>query len=195
MNSLLVTFVAKAGCEQQLENEILELQRSTAHEPGAISYELHRGAPGTRTFFLYERYADAAAMKTHLESPYLHAAGPKFAELLAQPYTTAEAEYISGLTPRIIEIDGKKAALHLIPLGPANLVFIQTARGILACGAIDPSALQKFGLPTVRVKPTRGPSIANLDDLLAGEVREANEAAATLGVKPGMSGQQALACL
>ena len=193
MQSLIVTFVSKPGCEQALEAAILELQRNTAYEAGSVCYELHRGAPGSRTFYLYERYADAAAMKTHLASPYLRDAGPKFARLLAQPLTLVECDYMSGLLPRQVEIDGKRVTVHSISLGSVNLVFAQTKRGILACGAIDPAALQRFGLPTARVKPTRGTSITNLEDLLAGEIREANEAAAALGVKPGLTGRQALA--
>jgi quinol monooxygenase YgiN/uncharacterized protein YunC (DUF1805 family) len=192
MQTLIVTFVAKPGCEQALETAINELQRATVLEPGAISYELHRGAAGSRTVHLYERYADTTAMKTHLASVYLQAALPKLAQLLAQPHTMIECDYRSGLHPRTLEIEGKRVTLHSIPLGPANLVFVQTQRGILACGAIDPAALQRFGLPTARVKPTCGPLIANLDDLLAGEVREANEAAGALGVRIGMTGREAL---
>jgi len=192
MQTLIVTFIAKPGCEQVLETAINELQRATALEPGATSYELHQGVAGSRTFYLYERYADTAAMKTHLASAYLQAALPKLAQLLAQPHTMIECDYRSGLHPRTLEIEGKRVTLHSIPLGPANLVFVQTQRGILACGAIDPAALQRFGLPTARVKPTCGPLIANLDDLLAGEVREANEAAGALGVRIGMTGREAL---
>ena len=193
MQSLIVTFVSKPGCEQALEAAIRELQRETALETGAVCYELHRGAAGSRTFYLYERYVDAVAMQTHLASRHLQAAVPKIAPLLAEPYALIECDYVSGLLPRRLEIEGKLVTVHSIPLGPANLVFVQTERGILACGAIDPAALQRFGLPTARVKPTRGPSIANLDDLLAGEVREANDAAVALGVKPGLTGRQALA--
>ncbi|MFT3784418.1 MAG: DUF1805 domain-containing protein [Nibricoccus sp.] len=193
MQTLIVTFVAKPGCEQALEAAIVTLQKQTALEAGAVFYELHRGAPGSRTFHLYERYRTNAAMQVHLGSSYLRDALPQIGPLLAEPHTMIEADYISGLFPRQIEVNGKTATLHITPLGPAALVFLQTARGILACGAIDPAALQRFGLPTARVKPTRGPSIANLDDLLAGEVREANEAAIALGVKVGMSGTAALA--
>jgi quinol monooxygenase YgiN/uncharacterized protein YunC (DUF1805 family) len=195
MQSLIVSFITKPDCDQAFVDEILKLQRSTMDEPCAINYELLRGAPGTHTFYLYERYADASAMKTHLASPYLTAAGAKFSQLLAQPHTLIACDFLSGLQPRRITIGEKQVAVHIIPLGPANLVFAQTEHGILACGAIDPSALQRFDLPTARVKPTRGPSISNLDDLLAGEVREANTAATAVGIKVGMSGRDALMLL
>jgi uncharacterized protein YunC (DUF1805 family) len=45
------------------------------------------------------------------------------------------------------------------------------------------------------VKATRGPSVATIDDLLLGEVKDANAAAIKLGVKIGMSGREALNCL
>lgn len=47
----------------------------------------------------------------------------------------------------------------------------------------------------VRVHPTTGSSIGNLDDLLAGEVREANPAVQALGIQPGMTRRAALANL
>ncbi|MFA5264550.1 MAG: antibiotic biosynthesis monooxygenase family protein, partial [Opitutaceae bacterium] len=74
MQSLIVTFVTKSGCEQALVDTIIDLQRETALEAGVIRYELLQGAPGTRTFLLYERYADEEALKTHRASPYLQAA-------------------------------------------------------------------------------------------------------------------------
>lgn len=192
MQTLIVTFVAKPGCEFDLEAAITALQRETAMEPGAVSYELHRGAQGSRTYYLYERYCDTAAMKAHLESDHLRAALPQLSAILVQPHVMIEADFVSGISQRRVEIAGKEATLHVIPLGPASLVFLQTARGILACGAIDPAALQRLGLPTARVIPTRGKSIANLDDLLASEVCEANQGSAELGITVGMSGAAAL---
>ena len=87
---------------------------------------------------------------------------------------------------------GGKADGYVVPLGPANLVFVVGARGMIGCGAFDVAALERFRYPAAKVKPTRGPSIADLEDLLAGEVAEANGAAASLGVAVGMSGKEAL---
>jgi uncharacterized protein YunC (DUF1805 family) len=63
---------------------------------------------------------------------------------------------------------------------------------MIGCGAFDVAALERFRYPAAKVKPTRGPSIADLEDLLAGEVKDANGAAASLGVAVGMSGKEAL---
>jgi len=97
MQSLIVTFVAKVGREQPLETELLGLVRNTATEPGAIAYELSRGAPGSRAYYLYERYTDAEALKTHSSSAYFHAALPRVGALLDQPPTLVACDFITGL--------------------------------------------------------------------------------------------------
>jgi uncharacterized protein YunC (DUF1805 family) len=79
-----------------------------------------------------------------------------------------------------------------IPLGPVNLVFAVTATGMLACGAFDVAALDRFKYPAARVKSATGAPIATVDDLLAGIVKDANEGAAKRGVTVGMTGRQAL---
>ncbi len=81
---------------------------------------------------------------------------------------------------------------YVIPLGPANLVLVVGKRGMVGCGAFDVAALEKFGYPAARVKPRRGSSIATVEDLLSGEIKDANAEAARLGVEVGMSGREAL---
>jgi len=83
----------------------------------------------------------------------------------------------------------------VIPLGPFNLVGAVAPRGIVGCGAIDVQALERFGYPAARVKPTGGDSIAGIGDLLAGEIKEVNPSAAKLGVIVGMSGKRGLELL
>ncbi|VVB64592.1 Uncharacterised protein [uncultured archaeon] len=63
---------------------------------------------------------------------------------------------------------------------------------MVGCGAFDVSALNNFDYPAARVKPTRGSSVATIDDLLDGVIKEANEAATRLGIKVGMSGKEGL---
>jgi uncharacterized protein YunC (DUF1805 family) len=87
---------------------------------------------------------------------------------------------------------GGEADGYVIPLGPANLVVVVAKRGMVGCGAFDVQALDKFGYPAARVKPTRGSSIDSLEDLLLGDIKDANAAAAKLGVEVGMSGKVAL---
>ena len=93
-----------------------------------------------------------------------------------------------------ISIDGHKVEAVVLPIGPVNLVYLRAAKGLVTCGAIDPMALDKFGIASARVKPS-GSSVANVDDLLAGTVREANVTAQGLGITVGMSGRDAVAKL
>jgi uncharacterized protein YunC (DUF1805 family) len=94
-----------------------------------------------------------------------------------------------------ISLTEKEAEGFVIPLGPANLVFAKTGRGLVGCGAIDVTALERFGYPAARVRPADGPSIRDLDDLLAGIIAGANEPAAKRGIAPGMTGREALELL
>jgi uncharacterized protein YunC (DUF1805 family) len=94
-----------------------------------------------------------------------------------------------------ITLKNSEATGYVIPAGPVHLVMAIAEHGMVGCGAFDVAALNNFGYPAARVKPTRGPSIASLDDLLAGEIKETNQAAMKLGVKTGMSGKEALEIL
>ena len=91
-----------------------------------------------------------------------------------------------------VQLTSKQADGYVIPLGPVNLVHVVTDIGMVGCGAFDVVALDGFGYPAARVRPTRGSTIASIDDLLVGEVKDANGAAVERGVKVGMSGREAL---
>lgn len=91
-----------------------------------------------------------------------------------------------------VQLARKQADGFVIPLGSVNLVNVVTDEGMVGCGAFDVAALDKFGYPAARVKPSRGSSIATIDDLLAGVIKDANAAAAKKGIKVGMSGREAL---
>ena len=91
-----------------------------------------------------------------------------------------------------VQLTNKQADGYVIPLGPVNLVNVTTDIGMVGCGAFDVVALDKFDYPAARVRPIRGSSIATIDDLLVGAVKDANATAIKLGVKIGMSGREAL---
>lgn len=92
----------------------------------------------------------------------------------------------------IVPLARKQADGYVISLGSVKLVNVVTDKGMVGCGAYDVLALDKFGYPAARVRPTRGSSIASVDDLLVGEVKDVNAAAERLGVRVGMSGREAL---
>ncbi len=87
----------------------------------------------------------------------------------------------------VLQIGGKQAVGYEVSLGPVNLVFAKTDAGMVACGAFDVAALEKFSYPAAKVT-----GVATVDQLLAGRVKEANESAKKRGVQPGMTGREAL---
>ncbi|GAB3251960.1 putative quinol monooxygenase [Chitinimonas naiadis] len=76
---------ARAGQESALRDVLLALVQQVVEEPGCIQYSLHAnpGRPGE--FVFYEVWADQAALDVHAQAPALRAAGPRFADLLAEP--------------------------------------------------------------------------------------------------------------
>ncbi len=194
MSSIVATLTATPGAENKLEQILRDLVAATAKESGAVVYDIVRDDERPGVFVACERYRDANARSAHLASPHLARALE-----LAGPYLAAEPS-VRFMTPvatirhELREHEGRQVQTSVLPLGPVNLVYAQTAKGVLACGAIDPAALERFGVAAARVKPT-GASVSNFDDLLAGTVREANAPARALGLREGMSGGEALRCL
>ena len=94
-----------------------------------------------------------------------------------------------------VQLTGKLADGYVIPLGPVNLVNVVTDVGMVGCGAFDIAALNNFGYPAAKVRPSQGSSIATIDDLLQGIVKEVNAAAENLGLKVGLTGREALELL
>lgn len=91
-----------------------------------------------------------------------------------------------------LKYGGGVAKGYVIPIGPAKIVFAVGTTGMVGCGAFDVVALERFGYPAARVRPTGIGSIENLQELLEGVVKDANGPAAALGVEIGMRGREAL---
>lgn len=89
-------------------------------------------------------------------------------------------------------LNGKDITGYVIPIGPVNLVFAQTEKGIVGCGAIDAIALEKFSIPVVKVKPVTSDSIRNIEDLQNGIVSVVNSFAKEAGIQPDITGKEAL---
>lgn len=91
-----------------------------------------------------------------------------------------------------IQLAEKQADGYVIPLGSVKLVSVVTDMGMVGCGAFDVAALNSFSYPAAKVRPSKGDSIASIDDLMAGIVKEVNPAAERLGLKAGITGREAL---
>ena len=94
-----------------------------------------------------------------------------------------------------VKLTKKTAQGYVIPFGPVNLVTVLTDVGMVGCGMFDVSALDSFSFPAAKVRPSLGPSIEDIDDIMKGIVKEANRAAMGRGIKNGMTGRQALELL
>lgn len=196
MQSILAKIQAKPGSEAAVEKILRNLAAATAKEAGAVVYEILRDAEQRETFVVYERYADEHAKQAHLASEHLTLALRELKSLVATAPEIRPLDFAFGARATHELFDGKKVEVRILPLGAVSLVYARGDKGILACGAIDPQALSRFGLPAARVRPPEGkPSVASFEDLLAGEVREANTQAVALGIVIGMAGRQALRLL
>ncbi len=86
---------------------------------------------------------------------------------------------------------GKSAIGYCENMGPVNLVFARTDEGMIGCGAFDVAVFDKFSYPAAKLKNSQG-RIATVEDLLASEVIEANQAAQAIGISQGMTGKEVL---
>jgi uncharacterized protein YunC (DUF1805 family) len=91
-----------------------------------------------------------------------------------------------------LTLKNSMATGYVIPAGPVNLVMVIAKSGMVGCGAFDVAALDAFGYPAAKVRPSRGNAVGTIGDLCAGIVKEMNTAAKKLGVEPGMTGREAL---
>lgn len=192
MASIIAKLTARPGKAAALEAILRKLVAATAAEPGAVVYDLHHAPGQENVFFVTERYASVAARESHLGSEHLRGALAQAADCLAGSPDIQLLETLASIRHESRTIGGKPVQVAVLPIGPVNLVYAQTPNGLLGCGAIDPAALERFGLAAARVKPA-GASVARFEDPLNGTVREANAPAQSRGIRVGMTGEQALA--
>jgi uncharacterized protein YunC (DUF1805 family) len=94
-----------------------------------------------------------------------------------------------------VQLSGKQADGYVIALGPVNLVNVVTDMGMVGCGAFDVAALNNSSYPAAKVRPAQGSSIATIEELLQGIVKEVNPAGELLGLKVGLTCREALELL
>jgi uncharacterized protein YunC (DUF1805 family) len=88
---------------------------------------------------------------------------------------------------REILIDDKKATGIEIELPGAPLLLAKGLKGFVMCGYLDLHTAERVNAPAAIVR-----GVKTLDDLLTAPVVAVSAAAASLGVKPGMTGYEAL---
>ena len=67
---LAVTWVARAGESAAVAELLRRMTPLSRAEPGCLQYDGHRDPDDPDRFFLYERYADEAALEAHAASPH-----------------------------------------------------------------------------------------------------------------------------
>jgi quinol monooxygenase YgiN len=70
MICLAVTYTFKSGDEAQAAEHLRKLTEGAHEEPGNLMFIVHRVQDDPRTFFIYEQYADKAALDAHWASPH-----------------------------------------------------------------------------------------------------------------------------
>jgi quinol monooxygenase YgiN len=83
MICVAVTYVIKAGREDEAVALFRALTGPARAEPGCRMYLVHRSTTEPRRFFLYEQYTDQAALDAHRSSAHFarYAAGGLFSIL------------------------------------------------------------------------------------------------------------------
>ena len=77
----IVTIVAQAGREDDLQSLLAEMAEVARADDGTEVYDVHRSRLEPSTYFLYERYRDADAFKIHRANTKLRELGATLGEL------------------------------------------------------------------------------------------------------------------
>jgi len=83
MITLAVTYVFSNDHAAEAERYLRELIAVSRAESGCRTYDVNRANDG-RTFFIYERYDDDAALEAHRASPHFERFGKNGIQPLAQ---------------------------------------------------------------------------------------------------------------
>ena len=73
---LAVHLAVKSGKEDFVLQQFRLLEAASRQEPGCLLYVVHRASDDLGHFFVYEQYADAAALEAHRESVHFQQYAP-----------------------------------------------------------------------------------------------------------------------
>ena len=91
-----------------------------------------------------------------------------------------------------IEHGGVSAEALEVSWKGGQFVILVAPKGLVACGVIDPVVMNRFGAAIAIARGTPNCPLVTGADLLAARIAEVTEAAAALGIAPGMTGAEAL---
>jgi len=91
---------AKAGMEQEFEQELKNIIPQVETEKGTLMYTLHRHKKEAGKFLFYEKYTDKEALKEHSSTPHFTALFGKIGPMLDGSPVIEMYEELSGITPK-----------------------------------------------------------------------------------------------
>lgn len=68
---VIATLIAQPGQGSVLQQHLETLVQATRQEPDCITYELHQDLENPDAFYMFERWADAAALHSHDGSAHI----------------------------------------------------------------------------------------------------------------------------
>ncbi len=93
--TVVATFKARAGMEEEVKSAIEAVVAPTRSEPGCLNYDLHRSTTDPAVFMLYENWVSKQDLDDHLAMPYLKELIEKANELLSEPIDLALWQMVS----------------------------------------------------------------------------------------------------
>jgi quinol monooxygenase YgiN len=79
--TVVATFQARPGKENELRLALVGLQSPTRKEAGCINYDLHVSPEESAKFLFHENWTSNAALDAHLQSAHIKALLPRMDEL------------------------------------------------------------------------------------------------------------------
>ena len=70
MTTILATFVAAPGNEEDLAEALNSYAPMVLTEPGCVAFDVYRGTDNRRLFVLVEQYTDRAAVDAHIAAAH-----------------------------------------------------------------------------------------------------------------------------
>ena len=67
---LAVTWTAKPGNEEKVQEILRRMGEASRREPGVIDYTTHVDPENPREFFIYEKYHDIAGLEAHQQTAH-----------------------------------------------------------------------------------------------------------------------------
>lgn len=79
--TVVATFQAKPGKENELKHALLTLPGPTRKEAGCINYDLHQSPEDAGKFLFHENWTSKELLDAHLKSPHIAVLLPRVDEL------------------------------------------------------------------------------------------------------------------